>query len=213
MATLTVPRSRKAIAKATAALATSDFEALLKALRAATAAARPTALAEVLKPGGRALQDAIEFAVEIEAARSALEISVDQAASDVAQSDVYDASPEERERVGTFLRSALQTNAVKITAKSWALLLEYERTLHSTRILSDLRPVFADTVEEGPAAWLVVHSLKLTVHEGGELKEIFIAIDSGDIEDLQAILDRARKKSHALRVSLAKTGIAEAKED
>jgi hypothetical protein len=215
MPTLTVPRSRKPIAEATATLGQREQEVLLKALRASGPAARPKVLSDLAisgpdSPENSRLRDAVEFITEVEAARIAVGISVEQAALDVSRSDVFEASPTDRERLSALLKLALPIASVKVTAKAWGLMVEVERNLHEARVVSDLRPVFGDKVDEEPVAWLIVHSLKLTVHEGRDMREIFVGIDSDDIEELADLLDREVKKARALRNSLARTGVPEA---
>ena len=215
MPTLTVPRNRRETAEATAKLTDAQQATVLKALRYSAPAARPGVLREIAIPGpetdeSRRQRDAIEFITEVEAARLAIDVSVDQAAVDVSQADVYEASEPERQRLRAFLKAALPINSVRVTAKAWTLMVEEERNLHEARIVSDLRPIFGDDVDEGPAAWLIVHSLKLTVHEGRDLREIFVGIDAADLEDLANLLEREAKKTRALRESLAKTGVPEA---
>jgi hypothetical protein len=80
---------------------------------------------------------------------------------------------------------------------------EYERTFCNSRILSDIRPVFTTTPDSAAAA-IVVHNLQIGFHDGasGEHKEIYIALDDDHLLELKETVERAQKKSVALKAIL-----------
>jgi hypothetical protein len=73
----------------------------------------------------------------------------------------------ERELFKGKLFTLLSSDFFGIVAKAYDLATE-GRTFCSARILTDLRPVFGARVEDGPQAMVVLHTLKLTYHEGGK---------------------------------------------
>lgn len=96
------------------------------------------------------------------------------------------------------LSDLLTADVFSIGAKARALMQEHERTFCRARILTDIRPVFGPEVRESPKAVVVVHTLRISYHEGLELKDFYVALDSDDIETLRELLDRANSKAKSL---------------
>jgi hypothetical protein len=106
------------------------------------------------------------------------------------------------------LTELLQIEGFGITAKASEIRQDQGRMFCEARILSDLRPVFGDDPEKGPAAMVVVHTLRISYHErGNEIIDLFVALGPRDIEKLQAILKRAVEKEVGIRAVAAKTGV------
>jgi hypothetical protein len=83
-------------------------------------------------------------------------------------------------------------------AKLIELTHEYERTFIAARILTDIRPMFSLDPDSPPSEAIIVHSLKLSVHEGQEHKDIYISMTPGDLSFLQDVLRRAQSKERSL---------------
>jgi len=81
-----------------------------------------------------------------------------------------------------------------VALKAKGLQEESERTFCEARILTDIRPVFGNKVEDAPTAAIVVHTLKLVYHEMSGHKEFFLALDEDDIASLKKTLERAEAK-------------------
>ena len=73
--------------------------------------------------------------------------------------------------------------------------------------MTDMRPVFGS--DEKPAGAVVVHTLKLTYHEGPKrsLREFFVAMNRDDLDELREVLDRALRKQSELSHVLAQCGL------
>lgn len=96
------------------------------------------------------------------------------------------------------LSDLLTADVFSIGTKARVLMQDHERTFCRARILTDIRPVFGPEVSESPKAVVVVHSLKISYHEGRELKDFYVALDSDDIESLRKLVDRADSKAKSL---------------
>jgi len=105
-----------------------------------------------------------------------------------------------RKRLWTFLT----IDGITRSAKSDILRYEHERSLHSLRILTDVRPVFGISVEEPLEAVVVMHTLKLAYHRGGRLDEAFFGMDESDLQQLKEAVARAELKAKSIREALAK---------
>lgn len=73
------------------------------------------------------------------------------------------------------------------------------------RILTDIRPIFGNNVEEPPEAVVIMHTLKMAYHRGGRVDEVFFAMDETDLGDLKAAVARAELKAKSILATLAKT--------
>ncbi|MDQ2730575.1 MAG: hypothetical protein M3Y56_02860 [Armatimonadota bacterium] len=97
---------------------------------------------------------------------------------------------------------------VGISSKAFDVMSEHANTIatRASRILTDIRPIFPDSslenLSEKPTAAVVVHTLKIVYHRGGEQCEFYVAMDSKDVRDLREVLDRADKKASILQQTL-----------
>lgn len=93
-----------------------------------------------------------------------------------------------------------------VTSKANEIKLAHERVFCDARILTDLRPVYQTNVEDGPAAGIIVHTLKVTYHErltGHEgnpsTEDFYVALDKEDISRLSELMTRALRKEESLK--------------
>lgn len=108
--------------------------------------------------------------------------------------------PEQRDRLFAVLTQLLSSPPLAITAKAYDLLTENDTNFQSARVITDIRPVFADTSDK-PTVALIVHSLRLRVGAYQQLREIYVALDEVDLSRLQDTLARAQTKASTLRRS------------
>jgi hypothetical protein len=93
-----------------------------------------------------------------------------------------------------------------VTLKALDVMTEHERIFCRARILSDIRPVFAEELESAPAA-MIIHNLQIGFHEYGRHHEYYFALDTDDIQKLKKIIERAEKKTIALQALLKKSNV------
>lgn len=109
----------------------------------------------------------------------------------------------EREQFKGKLLLLLNADLFAVAAKAYDLKTDDERTFCHARILTDLRPVFGQRIEDGPKAMIVVHLLKLGFHQGSEKhQQFYISLDADDLEELRKVVDRAEAKAKTLRSTL-----------
>lgn len=94
-----------------------------------------------------------------------------------------------------------------VTAKLWSVKSEVERVYCAARVLTDVRPAFADDPSKAPGAAVVAHTLRLAYHDGPRLRKIMIAVNGDDIDELIAMLGRAKEKAKVLREGTASTNM------
>lgn len=90
-----------------------------------------------------------------------------------------------------------------IAAKTASLRTEYERRFCTARILTDARPVYVESPSSRPEAMMITHTLRITFHDDtGELREVYVTMDDGDLITLRGLVDRAEAKTKSLRAVL-----------
>ena len=91
-----------------------------------------------------------------------------------------------------------------LEAKARELKMQDERLMIEARVLTDLRPVFGEEVEDSPLGMIITHSLRIRFVESGSdrYNDMYFAMDAGDIRNLKAAMERAEEKIHALKNSL-----------
>jgi len=115
---------------------------------------------------------------------------------------------EQRDGFKDRLIQLLDVTALDATSKALNVLLEHEHTLHSARIMTDLRPIFGPNTEDPPEAMLINHMLKLSYHDESEAtKEFYIALDTEAVSKLIETLERATSKAQSLKQLLKSTGV------
>ncbi len=91
-------------------------------------------------------------------------------------------------------------DSLGVSAKATRLMLQNERTFISSEIISDMRSVFPnDESNMTPTAAVIIHSLRIHSDSSNEEREnFFIAMDYGDLLELQRTVERALKKHKGL---------------
>lgn len=143
--------------------------------------------------GARSTQDdpAEEFADSVCDAMEAL------------QSEEFRLPHVEREQFRQKLITLLGAEIFGIVSKVHDLATEDERRFCSARIMTDLRPVFGATVQDGPRAMVVIHLLKLAYHEGdARHHHFYVALDDKDLQALKKTIERAEAKARTLKAAV-----------
>ncbi len=97
---------------------------------------------------------------------------------------------------------------LSIASKAFNILLDHERVFLSSKILTDIRPIFSNRKVESPVGAVIVHMFKIDYREGSESKEFFVALDTADINKLENVLKRAKEKEKAIQPLLKRADIA-----
>jgi hypothetical protein len=104
------------------------------------------------------------------------------------------------------LNEALSIPSIELIAKAYDVMTEHGCTYSSARIVTDVRPIFAE-VEDVPKAAVMIHMMNINYLEGTYRKTFAVALDEKDIDDLAKLLERAKKKAKTLKSVIAPTGI------
>lgn len=133
----------------------------------------------------------------------------EELAQRISESSDLDADDDEtREQVATRLLAMMNIETVRIAGRSLDLMTENARTLHETRIVTEVRPVFGAEVKDGAKAAMVVSELKIEFHDADRTVDAhFYAVDRSDLERLRDVIDRAIDKTDVLKSLIVDAGM------
>lgn len=86
-----------------------------------------------------------------------------------------------------------------LTHKTFDLLSEYDKIYIDSRVISDIRIIFGNDIKETEQEAAIVHQLRIEYHEKGDIKNLFFALDSNDLENLKINIERAQEKDQLIR--------------
>lgn len=113
---------------------------------------------------------------------------------------------EEWQAIRPLFERLLSSRAVRIAATAIELMYDYANIVRSTRILSDVRPVYDKEAENIESA-VVSHTLRLHFQSADGDHELSLALDSNDIQDLMKQCARALKKADTAKKLMKKFSI------
>lgn len=108
-------------------------------------------------------------------------------------------TPKDLAKLQSILKRILSIDTLRMIAKAARLQRDGERLYCSSKILSDMRPVFGEDPTIRPIGSVLTHTLKVTYHEGRDHREFHVVLDSDDLEALGEVVQRARAKDKTLR--------------
>lgn len=122
--------------------------------------------------------------------------------------ELWFADEEERDFFKDRLIRLLSVDSLDVAARATDLLYEHEHTVHGPmRVITDVRPIFGPDPEGDPKGAIIVHTLKISYHEGRQIKEFFISLDPEQVNELMGTLGRANSKAKSLKRIWAGTNV------
>jgi hypothetical protein len=195
----------------------TTFEELLSALAVAQPAFNSKAVAShvakiVNKIAPADIENLVTAILSLYSFRHYYDVSVEELVRNLTQAMETSGDPKlklngDQDKFQSRLSRLLNIEALGVPSKALDLLHEYPYTFCHTRILTDIRPIFGPQTDVAPRAALIAHVLRISYHEGRELKEFYVAMDDGDIKSLRDALDRADDKAKSLRSVLERANI------
>ena len=212
---LTVPTRHIEPFERLRALGDDQFSELFKALTEADTTAHRHALTEFvherallgLEETNSILDALMGLAAHSQQSRSsALEV-----AERVAISPQFTQTGSVDEQFSNRLARALSCEVIRLNSKAISLGAAHERIFVSAQILTDLRPLFDDSITDKPEpdAAVICHTLMLHfIGSTGTHDDFFVVLSDDDIETMRDALDRAIQKAESLRTLLHESGIS-----
>ena len=145
-------------------------------------------------------------------AASDTDLSLDEFAAEVSDAALEIKSPnfslsrEKRDLLKNRLTTAFKAKGLRITAKAESVFSDTDKTFHSARVLTDLRPIFDEQASEISGA-VVMHNLRIRYYEDLRIRDIYFSLEPAELESLLKVLQRALKKGALLETSLTTTAI------
>lgn len=215
--TLQIPKAdRKPLAKLLK-LQPKTIAQLQSALESAEPRMRPSTLAEDLREkvdvDWPELRDVVQALATLDWVRNYTGGEIDAFVEDVVEAverergaDDLKAPEAGWDAFRPALAKLLSVEALAVTAKALYVAYQQPRHFHGANVVTDARPVFGSIVTDGPAAFVVSHTLHITAHEGADDTDWYASLNSSDLAKLRKAIDRATEKEQSLRTLLSKTG-------
>ncbi len=89
-----------------------------------------------------------------------------------------------------------------VIAKGLNIVVESERLFDDGRIITEIRPIFADKLGDRPPAAVILHMLRIKYNDADGSNEFHVALNLADVQKLKATVDRALTKEQTLRQSM-----------
>jgi hypothetical protein len=96
---------------------------------------------------------------------------------------------------------------LSITMKAMGVVADQDHLFLNARILTDIRPVFNESGDSVDAA-VIVHNLRIHYGVDRDHKDFYVVLDTGDIQALRDVLDRADAKAKCLQGLLKTSDIS-----
>ena len=197
------PGPQKSLRKISS-LENNAFTDLLLALAEVRNWSDAAGAASKIKPRAKALtiediSTLITSLTSLEVGRNSLDLPVEAFSSRIAAflRRIDDFGNTSEQELADRIRRLLELPSLQKIGKALALLSEHQRVMLNSRIFTDLRPVFSQ-VQIRPDTAVLVHTLKIEYHEGGEHKSFFVGMDANDIKSLRESCERAENKAKTL---------------
>ena len=133
---------------------------------------------------------------------------LDEMIEGVSASEQFGLGDSDSRRLAARIMSLIQHGPIRMLQKGAALALEHDRLFLDAQIVTDVRPVFGDDVEEGMAAAVLTHSLRIDFIQAGRNESFYVSLDPLDLKNMHQVVDRAINKSDFLGATLESAGIA-----
>lgn len=88
---------------------------------------------------------------------------------------------------------------MKITFKAFDLQSESSKSFNHCRIITDIRLVFDDDIENSERNALILHTLKIKYLSESKYKEFYVTLDNSDLDNLKKQIERALKKEELIK--------------
>ena len=145
------------------------------------------------------IESIIEALWQIEFMRHSLEAPRELFMDDIAQAIATAGITTDLNSFMGRVEQLLRIPSLTVAAKARVLLSDGNSYCRS-RVLTDLRPIFGESVDGQPAAAVVVHHLTLSYHTTPpNTADVIVSLDSDDIENLIETLQRAQRKQQELQ--------------
>ncbi len=104
-------------------------------------------------------------------------------------------SAAEKKLLSDKLTKLLNVSSIRIITKATRVVFDCDNILTQARVLTDIRPIFGYGDDDLILGSVIVQTLKLEYVKDDKKKEFFVNLDDEDVDNLIAILQRAKRKT------------------
>lgn len=219
MPEITIPKSSYPAIQSLAHLSSEDFKTFLRALERAKPAAAPDLFWKHVAEHAPAISTStikmiVNELFSMNYSVDYLDISTEEFAKSVAdaafaeESDELTINEADRDILKDRLTKLFELKtSLGLTAKALDISTDAQHLFYTAKVLTDIRPIFD---EEGKVieAAVIVHNLMIHYGDAGDHKNFFVHLDTNDVKELRAVLDRADEKAKALRSLLQRSEVS-----
>ena len=207
-----VPDRHVGALKYLASVDATGFEGLLSALSNEPASSRAqleTRVGQVLPASDVGFKTPLVGAIlSLCVVRSSNEAKPDGFATELAAAEELEFNAEERKTFEERLMQVLSLGPLTNLAKAANLIAENANLFGEARVITDIRPVFADDPATTPTGAVIMHTLKVDYYSDEDFRADFFVLDDVDLVKLRKAIDRAIEKSESLQALLSSAGLA-----
>jgi hypothetical protein len=189
----------------------SAFKEFQSALGEKHAALKAKDLASAISVSGvssKDIEEVIDTLLSLYGLRDFLDDSTEEVVEKICQGIEIENFHSNEQILKSRLTSLLELDGVlTIASRANSVMHDHERLFSSSRVLTDIRPVFETEIEKGPAGVAVTHMLKIKYLDSIGTHEFFVALDSNDLKQIREQLVRAEEKSKAIKLMLNEVSV------
>jgi hypothetical protein len=195
----------------------ADSKALVQALESTRPTMKVEAVASAISPAVREMDEQelahlVQALASLTSVRRTNDWSQREVAERVAASEDLAKSDGDEGWQSAFagrLDETLATTSIRMLGKATDLVTEHDKVFLSSRVVTDLRPIFGDEPDDAPTGVVLAHTLKIEfIHQDGDIGNTYIALDEEDVRILRDDLARADAKASTLKTMLTQMGLS-----
>lgn len=209
MAALNLPQDYQEGLASLSKLSEESFNELASALETASVALRHRVVAANVASQVKSIpRDEIAEIIEMLVSMNIVRRNADVDKSEFIE-DVYEAMQESEnselasiteESIKPRLSRALTAKSLEVVSKAQSVAIDHERRFCTSRIATDISPVFSEDAEKPPMAAVITHALRISFHQdSNEIREFFVEMDGDDLRELSRSIERAEQKAKSLK--------------
>lgn len=212
-----IPKERYAPLGELYSLQPGEWDALIKVFeRVEPSISMPEVLIEVGKKIGKdipASQDILSILADLAQVKTVSNLSTDRFLDELRMASNSSGDPKLAtasvdwdlisRSIGLILDdSSALAQSSKLSGLQW----DRPNVFQDARVLTDLRPSFGATPDEGVKQFILIHTLRLQYKDLDGPREFFISLDGDDIRELHREVERSIEKEVALSAFLSNQG-------
>ncbi len=109
-----------------------------------------------------------------------------------------EALPDEISALVALIRRVFSLSEIRKTGRAIELSYDFASLLQSTRILTDVRPLFSDNAKEIDGT-VIAHTLRVRYESGNQENELSLAVDENDLRRLIEQCERSLEKAKTVQ--------------